>query len=159
MNSRLENQLTRFLCGRVCVLGIGNRHRRDDGAGSLIAEALESCPGLNTVNAGWVPENHFGTVARLDPDSILMIDAADFGGQPGQVRLLDPDAVTCSGLSTHTASLQMLAGYLRARTKARVALLAVQPADTGPGESLSPEVALTVRDLQEELPAICRRTH
>jgi hydrogenase 3 maturation protease len=157
MDKHLKNQLTRFLRGRICVLGIGNRFRHDDGAGSQIAESLESCTGVDTVNAGWVPENHFGTVARLDPDTILMIDAADFSGEPGQVRLIDPDSVAVSGLSTHTASLQMLAVYLRTRTHARVALLAIQPADTGPGEGLTPSVARTVKELQDELPEICQR--
>ncbi len=159
MDPQLESSLQAFCHGRVCVLGIGNRQRHDDGAGALIAESLKSCPGMHSVNAGWVPENHFGTVARLKPDSILLVDAADFGGRPGQARLLDPDQVAVSGLSTHTASLHMVAGYLRARTHAGVALLAIQPADTGAGEGLTPAVERTVEGLLRELPAICANSH
>ena len=47
---------------------------------------------------------------------------------PGEVRLLFPDKWRHPGLSTHAGSLNMLAEYLQARTRAQVALLAIQPA-------------------------------
>jgi len=131
--------MAHFLDGRICLLGIGNRYWRDDGAGSVLAEALQAIAGRN-------------------PDRILFIDATDFGGAPGQVRLLFPDNVAPSGLSTHAGSLKMLAEYLQARTGAQVALLAIQPADTAAGESLSPEVSNTVKILLEKLPEFCRRS-
>jgi len=49
----------------------------------------------------------------------------------------------------------MLAEYLHARTQARIAVLAIQPADTSAGEGLSPIVSNTLRDLLEILPVIC----
>ena len=54
--NHLKEQLTEFIKGRVCLLGIGNRYWRDDGVGSLIAEALESCQGLDAIDAGFIPE-------------------------------------------------------------------------------------------------------
>ena len=108
----LENQLTEFIKGRVCLLGIGNRYWRDDGVGSLIAEALKSCQGLDAIDAGFIPENYLETVAQKNPDSILMVDATDFNAEPGQARLLHPNNVTYSGISTHAGSLRMLAKYL-----------------------------------------------
>ncbi len=151
-----KDQLTTFIDGRVCLLGIGNRYWRDDGVGSLIAEALESCPDFDVVDAGFIPENYLETVAGKHPDTILMIDATDFGGTPGQIRLLYPDKVAYSGISTHAGSLRMLAEYLQARTQARIGLLAIQPADTSEGEGLSLLVSKTFKDLLEILPAICR---
>ena len=148
-------ELTAFVKGHVCLLGIGNRYWHDDGVGSLIAEALESCTGFDVVDAGFTPENHLETVADKHPDTILMIDATDFGGTPGQVRLLHPDKVAYTGISTHAGSLRMLAEYMRARTQARIAVLAIQPADTSAGEGLSPIVSNTLRDLLEILPVIC----
>jgi len=138
-----------LLQGRVCVLGFGNRMWRDDGVGSHLAEALQACPGLDAVDAGFVPENYLEVVASKNPDTILMIDAADFGGAPGEVRLLQPGDVILAGISTHAGSPQMLGKYLEARTGARVALLAIQPKDTSEGEELSPEVAATLKELVE----------
>ena len=157
MNSPIEQQLEEFLIGRVCLLGIGNRFWHDDGVGSCMARVLESCPEFDVVDAGFVPENHLETVARKNPDTILMIDATDFGGSPGQARLLYPDNIALSGISTHAGSLEMLAKYLHARTRARVALLAIQPVDTTEGQGLSPQVAQTARALRKLLPIVGAR--
>jgi hydrogenase maturation protease len=158
LDSRFEDQMAHFLDGRICLLGIGNRYWRDDGAGSVLAEALQACPEFDAIDAGFVPENFLEVIAGKKPDRILFVDATDFGGAPGQVRLLFPDNVAPSGLSTHAGSLKMLAEYLQARTGAQVALLAIQPADTAAGESLSPEVSNTVMTLLEKLPEFCRRS-
>ena len=140
-----------LLQGRVCILGFGNRMWRDDGVGSCIAEALQDCPNLDSVDGGFVPENYLEVVAGKNPDTILMIDAADFGGQPGEVRLLQPGEVALAGISTHAGSPQMLGKYLEARTGARVALLAIQPKDTSEGNELSPEVSAVMDELLDEL--------
>ena len=145
------DDLITFLKGRVCILGFGNRMWRDDGVGSCIAEALQDCPNLDSVDGGFVPENHLEVVANKNPDTILMIDAVDFGGEPGEVRLLQPGDVVLAGISTHAGSPQMLGKYLEARTGARVALLAIQPKDTSEGNQLSPEVSATLTELVEKL--------
>jgi len=157
MDKILEDQLNSFIDGNVCLMGIGNRHWHDDGVGSYIAEALEPCPGFDAVDAGFIPENHLEKVADNHPDTILMIDATDFGGEPGQARLIFPDKIAYSGVSTHAGSLRMLAEYMSARTHAHVGLLAIQPADTSAGESLSPVVSETLKDLLENLPAVCAK--
>ena len=158
MENQIKDQLNRFISGHVCLLGIGNRHWHDDGVGSYIAEALEAAPGFDVIDAGFIPENHLETVARRKPDSILMVDASDFGAAAGEARLLYPDKVAYSGVSTHAGSLRILSEYLHARTQARIALLAIQPADTSAGEGLSPAVTKTLKTLLEVLPATCSRT-
>lgn len=155
MDRVVADQLSNFVGNHVCIMGIGNRHWHDDGVGSYIAEALEDHHDLDVVDAGFVPENHLEEVALRHPDSILMVDATDFGGEPGQVRLIYPEKVAYSGVSTHAGSLRMLAEYMHERTHAPVALLAIQPGDTSAGESLSPAVSETFRDLLENLPATC----
>jgi len=156
MDKKFKDQLTRFIDGRICVLGIGNRAWHDDGVGSLLAEALKSSTGLDVIDAGFIPENYLETVARTIPDTILMVDATDFGGKPGQARLLYPAKVAYSSLSTHAGSLRMLSEYLYARTGAKIAILAVQPADTAAGEGLSLNVSNTLNELVKLLHNLCR---
>lgn len=144
-------QLKRTFDGRVCVLGVGNRYRRDDGAGSLVAEQLVGRTDARSIDAGAVPENYLEQVARSHPDTILILDAFDFGGVPGDFRILDPEMVGSSGLSTHALSLKMTVDFLRARTQARLALLAIQPADIGFGTELSEHVSQAVELLKESL--------
>ena len=149
--SGVPESLKRILSGSVCILGVGNRHRRDDGIGSLIAERLAGRLPAQVINAGAVPENYLEKVARLCPDTVLVVDAVDFGGDPGEWRVLDPGALALDGLSSHALSLRMAAEYLSARTQAHVALLAVQPADVGAGTELSDKVSQTMDFLEETL--------
>ncbi len=117
----LRRQLAENLKGRICLFGIGNRNRRDDGAGSILAARLAERSQAMSIDAGGVPENYLEKVVRFQPDFILMLDAADFGGRPGNVRLLGRNLDSVSGVSTHAQSLEMTAEYLAPRTKARVA--------------------------------------
>ena len=145
----LLDQLRHLMDGRVCVLGVGNRYRRDDGAGSLLAERLGQRTNTMVIDAGVVPENYLEKVARSHPDTILIIDAVDFGGTPGEFRILEVEFVGPSVFSTHALSLRMAADFLRARTRAHVALLAIQPSEMGLGAGLSEEVSRAVELLEE----------
>ena len=69
----VTRQLERLVAGRVCILGVGNRYRRDDGAGSLVAEHLAGRTDALIVDAGAVPENYLEKVARWRPDVILKL--------------------------------------------------------------------------------------
>ena len=93
--------------GRVCLLGVGNRWRGDDGAGSRLAAALRAVVGTAAVDAGAVPENYLEKLVQKNPDTILIADAVDFGGAAGEFRLLAPDRISPAGLSSHALSLQM----------------------------------------------------
>jgi len=133
------------LGGVRAILGIGNRLWRDDGVGSVLAERLKKAnPEAAVFDGGMVPENYLEKVAAARPEHILLIDAADFGGQPGEWRLFTGEELAFTGVSTHAGSPRMLAAYLEERTGARVELLAIQPGDTGEGSELSPQVAVTV---------------
>jgi hydrogenase maturation protease len=158
MDKQLKDQLAHFIDGRVCLLGIGNRYQHDDAIGPYLAEALESRPDYDVIDAGIIPEDYIETTAHKHPDTILMVDATDFGGEPGEVRLLYPENVAYSGVSKQAGSLRMLSEYLQARTHARIGLLAVQPADTSDGKGLSQPVAETLDDLLESLPELCNHT-
>ena len=143
----LTRRLKSLLSGRVCVLGVGNRERRDDGVGSLLAERLVGTVEMFPIDAGSVPENYLEKAARWRPDTVLIVDATDFGGVAGEARILDPSQLGPSALSTHALSLRMAADYLTARTGARLALLAIQPADVGRGTELSEGVCEAIERL------------
>jgi hydrogenase 3 maturation protease len=157
MTPNIEKELSRHLQGQISILGFGNRLWGDDGAGSHIAEALKAIPHLNVVDGGSVPENHLEAVLRNHPETILLIDAGDFGGAPGEARLISPDDLALTGLSTHAGSPQVLARYLNARCQARVMMLVIQAANSGEGQELSAEVATTADQLVELLKGIAVR--
>jgi len=146
--------LAEFLQGRICIFGFGNRMWSDDGAGSLLAESLQGTDGLEAIDGGMVPENHLEAVVRTQPDTILMVDATDFDGTPGELCLLQGKEVAMCGVSTHAGSPKMLALYLAARTGARIALLAIQPANSSEGRELSDTVQAAVNYLTKILQSV-----
>jgi hydrogenase 3 maturation protease len=140
------------LAGTLTILGFGNRLWRDDGAGSVLAERLKAaCPEAPVFDGGMVPENYLEKIAALEPDFIVLVDAADFGSEAGECKTFSGEDLAFTGLSTHAGSPRMLAAYLEARTGAEVKMLAIQPGDVGEGSELSPEVEAAVCRLLDEL--------
>ena len=144
--------LEQLLQGRVCIVGVGNRLRRDDGVGPLLVDALAGrTRAAGLLDAGDVPENHLERVVGTEPDAVLIVDAVDLRAAPGVVELLGIDAIRAAGVSTHAASLALCADYIAGRTGASVALLGIQPADVRLGTGLSPAVAEAAAGLSEVL--------
>jgi len=121
------------------LLGVGNELRGDDAFGPLLARSLRR-EGLPALEAGTAPENLTGAVRARAPSVVVLADAADFGGAPGELRLLEPGSPEAASTSTHDPGLGLLAEYLRAETGCRVVLLACQPGCTAFGEPPGPEI-------------------
>ena len=157
MSSRWRDEiapsLARLRRGRLVVVGVGNELRGDDGAGTLLARRLMESGARNVVEAGPVPENYCEPVARLRPEIVLIIDAARFGGEPGEARLIAASRIPQASLSTHRASLELFSEYLRARCGCTVVLLGIEASETGEGSGLSPPVRRTVKTLEKMLGA------
>ena len=142
-----ETKLRTFLQGRVCIVGVGNRQWGDDGAGSrLIDVRRPDSPGY-WFDAGVAPENFLEPIAKADPDAVLFVDAAVFGGLPGEFCLMDASRLDTTSVSTHAGSLRMLGEYLARRTGARVEVLAIQPRTVAMQKGLSAEVLHSVHAL------------
>lgn len=119
------------------LVGVGNEMRGDDAFGPLLARSLIR-EGLPALDAGTAPENVTGAVRARAPSVVVLADAVDFGGLPGEVRLLEPGSLAAGGSTTHDAGLGLLAAFLEAELGCRVVLLACQPARTGFGEPPGP---------------------
>jgi hydrogenase 3 maturation protease len=137
--------------GKVVVVGIGNTLRADDGAGSLVAERLrERYPDV-VFDAAQAPENYLAPIRRADPDVVVLVDAADFGGSPGEVRLATAEDVEGLMMGTHAAPLSMFMRVLGHETRADVRLVAVQVKTTTLGTEMTREVADAVDSLVSQL--------
>ncbi|MFO7951174.1 MAG: hydrogenase maturation protease [Candidatus Fermentibacteraceae bacterium] len=121
---------------------MGNALRGDDGFGPALAGRLAGRTRAVCIDAGTTPENQTAPVLRARPDAVIVADAADFGGEPGDLSLIEAGRISeCGGAITHSMSLKLLADYLTGETGARIALLAVQPADTRFGRPLCERVS------------------
>jgi hydrogenase maturation protease len=147
LEPEFATSLRDLLNERVCIVGVGNRQRGDDGAGPKLIDARHPTARGAWLDAGVVPENLLEPILRTNPDTVLIVDAVAFGGIPGECRLMDAASLDTVSVSTHAGSLSMLNDYLSARTDARIQLIAIQPERIDVREELSPPVEKSVREL------------
>jgi len=130
--------------------------RGDDGVGSLLVDRLSGRISVDCVDAGSTPENFLEKIVKLAPDTVLIVDAVDFGGRHGEIRIFNPQDIVNGGISTHALSLQMAGEYLQERIPVSVFLIGVQPQATGFGQELSGVVAKAVDSLAAILLDLCK---
>jgi len=151
----LKRELENWLRGysRLIILGIGNPLRGDDALGVEILRLLENKVPRNVslIEGGSVPENFIGKIKSLAPSHILLIDAAHFGGNPGEVNFMSPEETIGLAISTHTIPLYLTAELIKEATDAKVLLLGIQPKKIDLGEEISYEVKEAIKKVAETI--------
>ncbi|MCE5251143.1 hydrogenase 3 maturation endopeptidase HyCI [bacterium] len=132
----------------LVLVTLGNELRGDDGAGNLFGRLIGNHVSLTVIEGGDAPENITGLVVRACPDTVVIVDALDFGGVPGEITVVTGEKLEASGISTH-GSLKMFVDYIREMTGARVLVLGIQPKNLGLETEISPEVRASVESLAE----------
>ena len=141
-----------WLLEPTLALAIGHPLHGDDALGPLVCAQAEG----RAVDCGDAPERYLGLAGDPAVNRVLLIDAVDFGGAPGEVVFCTPEDLTERAGTTHTTGLAVLARYLQETYAKPVAVLGVQPAETRFGAGVSEAVraaAAEVSDLLKERPA------
>ena len=126
--------------GPNIIITVGNCMRKDDGVGPYIASKVKSSENFIIIDAASSPENVIDEVIRLNPDHVIFVDAADFKGKPGEIRVIDESGVPESTVSTHAVPLKIVAAIIKSETSARISFVAIQARDLGFGKGLSKDV-------------------
>lgn len=144
------DHLRLHLKGKVIVLGIGNTLRSDDGLGSILANRIKDRVPFLVWDVGVSPENYLGKIVKEKPDTVVIIDAVDFGGLPGEFRVLEAEDIKTTNLfSTHNASIEILINYLQTHLKVDIIILIIQPKSLALGNELTAEVTRTLDKLEK----------
>ena len=141
---------------RVVVAGIGNPIRRDDFVGVKIVQDLkgEVSKKVCLIECETVPESFMQEIVDLKPSRVLLIDAAILGLKPGETRLVFPEQVTdFPAITTHVLSLHIFCEYITKMTRAKIALLLIEPKNTEFGEGLTP----TLQAVAEKIVTVLRK--
>lgn len=147
----LENELQEKLHGRVVIVGVGNESRGDDAAGPRVARLLMD-GGLDTVvDSGTSPELDTWKIREFAPDTVLFVDAVDFGGSPGDTALVERTSLNAVGFDTHRAPLRLTMQYLEESMRCKCYLLSIQPACIREGATMCREVDRAVKLAAEAL--------
>lgn len=147
MNDIVLKQLKALLRKKTILMGVGNPMRADDGLGPALARRVGNTANITSVICEDLPENFTGDVRTAKPGSILIADAIDFKGEPGEVVMLKPEDLKEERFSTHRPSLRLLMEFLRNETGAETLLVGIQPKSTGFSPLLSSEVDETVNKI------------
>jgi hydrogenase 3 maturation protease len=153
---QIEKDLADWLSGssRVVLAGIGNSIRTDDYVGLKIVESLRGKvpSSVLLLEAETVPENYLEDIEQFQPTHVLLIDAAYLGLEPGQTRLVSTQNIeSFSATSTHLLPLHIFAEVVKETTKAKIALLLVEPASMEFGEGLTAPVQAAAQQLTKTL--------
>jgi len=133
------------------MLCIGNIERGDDGLGPSFAKMLKGKVSYEVIDAGVAPENQTGVIARLKPDTIVIVDAVYFEGEPGDIKIFSEEELGSGKISTHDVSPKLLIEYLKESTGAAIYILGIKPQSNKFGRGLSPSVEKTLERLAKQL--------
>lgn len=134
--------------GPLLVITVGNRLRSDDGVAPYIAEqAKRPKKGIIILDAGERPEDILWKAIEARPERVVIIDAADFGGEHGEVRAIPEEFIPENPISTHRFPLRVISRLVTEDTGARVDFICIQPQSVGFGEGLSERVRSSAEEI------------
>jgi hydrogenase maturation protease len=118
--------------------------RGDDAAGPLICDRLDF---PLVADCGDAPERYMGLAGDGRVERVLLVDAADFSGEVGEMTfILAGDLVERFG-TTHTSGLAVLSRFIGEAYGKPVAVLGIQPNSTAFGAAVSTAVRGTVEEV------------
>ena len=147
------NKLKEIISGKTLILGIGNSMKGDDGAGPYFVRKFKNQKSklkkdVKLLDVGVAPENYAGKIRQITPDTLIIVDAVDFGGKPGNIKIIEEGEIKAQSLSTHNVSLKTFVEFLRADLPdLKVFVIGINPKQIDYGIELSLEVKKAVDKL------------
>ena len=145
---------------RVVLAGIGNPIRMDDYVGVRIVQILRGklSDRVFLIECETIPEGFMQQIIDFSPTHVLLVDAALLGLKPGAYRLVEPERLTASpAFSTHMLPLRIFCDQVKETTRAKIALLLVEPEQADFGEGLTPSVEASAKEIARTLLELLQR--
>lgn len=120
------------------VMCIGNPYGGDDAVGPYISKKLKQL-NIDVVDCKTTPENYTNVVKQFNPKRLIIIDAAEMGLKPGEIRIVPKEKIGVMTISTHGIPLSLLMDYLEKYVK-EVILIAIQ------SQKMSGEMTIKIKE-------------
>lgn len=149
--SLLKNQMDK--ARRICIMGVGNPQKGDDGAGPLVIKKLLSLikkqrlKNILFIDCGEMPENFSGSIRKFQPDLTIIIDASISGRKPGTTYIVEPRNINFDDVSTHRLPLSIFVQFLEQTMPTKVIIIGIEPQNLNFGDEFSPEVKYTIEEM------------
>jgi len=136
-----KEELKAFIDNKTVLMGIGSTLKCDDGVGVFITEKLKDMNIENVIVAGATPEHWLGFLTKKKFEKLLIVDSVLFGGEVGEIKLLDLKEISERFGLTHSSSLHLFYDFISKEGNIKaLKVLAIMPESLEVGESLSPTV-------------------
>ena len=149
IEQELKLDLKKILKGKIAILGIGNPFKGDDAVGTVLVERIDNLNNFDCINCGMSPENYTQEIISKNPDTLIIIDAVNINGKPGDVVLLKPEKLKDECFDSHRIPISVLIKYLKNYIKDNIYVLGIQPKIISYGTHLSKEVSESIDILQK----------
>lgn len=139
---------------KAAIIGIGNPLKKDDNIGNLIVAKLsEEVEDKNFVfiKAYLTPENYLLQFKKLKPKTIFFVDAVEFKGRVGEVKIFNLNEIVLNEVTTHNIPISV---YKNCFPGTEIKLIGIKVKETDFGEELSKEVKDKVSSILERVKKI-----
>ncbi len=156
-NHQLEQLLGSPLRGKLrntktLIVGIGNLLKGDDAAGPIVCQKLRDAGvSAEIIDAGTAPENYIQAIIRRAPESLLVVDAIDFGASAGAIEVFRPEQLTSFIISTHSLSPHLFVDMVCREIEVDVYFIGIQPVQTQLGQAVSSQVSQAIQELSDTI--------
>ncbi len=141
---------------RIALVSMGSPLKGDDDVANQVLGKVEDREGLLKVRAENAPENFIKPIQEFRPDVIVFLDAVDFKGEVGKVRLFSlRDMADIMVNTTHNLPVGVLGQFFPGT---RIMVIGIQPKSIDYGTELSRELEFRMpdilRDVEKQLSSI-----
>lgn len=130
------------------VISIGNPIKSDDNIGNVVLDRIDV--DAVKIRAETSPENFISKMEGCD--EIIVLDALEFGGSVGEVKVFDLECVEDRLMSTHSIPIAM---FKRFFPDSKITVIGIQPENIDFGDELSDGIRdrldSIVRDVEETI--------
>ncbi len=123
---------------RKLLMGVGNDIRGDDAVGEEVVREFDR-DDWDSVDCGSVPENQITMIEEDQYELVVIVDAAEMGLDPGEIRIVPRDHLGVFTMSTHAMPLSTVMDFL-AKKVDEVFLIGIQPKEMGLKEGMTAEL-------------------
>jgi hydrogenase 3 maturation protease len=143
----LAAEIRKRVKGKTAIVGIGNIMRGDDGLGPKLIEILRGmAPRAALFDCGTAPENYIFPILSSSCETVIFVDAADFDGAAGSIRIFEVSETSKVSFSTHSPSPRLFIDLLNTgRDNLNIFIVSIQPKTTDLGAPLSSEVERSIK--------------
>jgi hydrogenase maturation protease len=143
-----KKELKEFIDNKTVIMGIGSVLKTDDGVGVFITEKLKDMGIENVIVAEATPEHWLGFLTNKKFEKLLIVDSVLFGGEVGEIKILDLQEISERFGLTHSSSLHLFYDFISGEGNIKaLKVLAIMPESLEVGESLSPIVKRSAEEI------------